>query len=798
MPVLRQRVRVQPNLAPGSVVRAGPSPFLALASQESERLARRAADYSRALAAGAEEEGLALAKRATFSESPNGTPQLPNVQLDRMGSIMRGSFNGAIEEQFVHQLRSSLKLQIGDAQNANLNDMDAFFVDAQERISRMAEDVPDGMEGVFQEIASAALADGGVSIGRRQGQNAIDNARSRFPAMVDDFTASIRQMIIGGDEEAGVALSQNVGWIDAVGSEILTDGQKQKFKEQIIFDTGEARMNVALDVENLSPPELQELQARLLAGDEQLGQFFQRANGAPDPEMMRKAAGRVSQFLGRANERQTQATKAFKLAASAQNVRDGTAENTKENREILDAELSGALSLRDATGAARGIQWQDWIDGQMSDDQRHTAVAMVKKTGMIPPSLRQALNRMENVTDPAEMHSGFLLLRDLDEQANSNGVVTSFLGEAGEKTQAIYQLASLMHGDGDPSQDSVAQAMAKVFAIEGEPWNDELLAGELNRDQSFTAGNRKLKPENAGGVVAGLVNEAVFEDQDIEPLEAERGEAASLFQTFIRAGSNFESAMQLTKQSIANRHVDSKFMAGSRRSAFAPEKHFVAPGPDTIMGALMGGLNVAGGSAVALSELLASSPFRVLPRGFRPEVDFGSRRILATPFEQMADVGIRDLINGVPDPEVRENLKSKGFLQAGRDYRLIPDRSKGIPPVYTVMMMGPNGPFPLEGVLDVRSQFKALTDLSVDAEALDQARRNRGKLLIDDGSPEAEAEWQKARRLIGEDRFRGNEKFLRGIFFGNPDGGGNGQADATQGRRLISGAAAKSRREGQN
>jgi len=736
MPVNRKRVQIKSNAGSGGVTRgarfsgSGGRAVGQAWRELGNRAARHAADYSRAMASAAEEEGLALAKAAVFSQDEMGTPQLPPNAAERMGSIARRAYDGAIEERYAHQLTTAVRAQVADAHSANLYDMDAFLDDANGRLEAMAANVPEHMQGAFQQISTGVLADQGAQIGRRQGQLAISNARDRAPLIVDDAVQiAVDNVHAGYGDRAIMIVDQIFETIDKTGPEIMGPGKKRDAKKSALLRIGVARMQQDLGLADASPAELSRIATDLELGeDEELLKYFQHEGVDFDKrELAARAANEVRQLMGEANRRQSEAQALAKEAGQIAIIRAGGARDTQKNRSLLDQDLSRRAKIRRADGNGyRPLNMYDWAN--MDAEQRHSLVSLSKDAGFRPESMDKFFRGAMRGDDPELLAAGFELYRDLREAPNSRGESgVDLTADLPEKVKEIYGIAELLHGSGTVGQEGVQEAFQLWDSLKEEgDWSDDKWAKELYPSIGggmFSGG--ALTPDNWQDRLGETIEDEIFGDVTAEPKERE--EALRIFKTYYRAGAGlygFEEAMEMTRQSMEGRWVETDYM--NRRSSYAPEKWYPEPGAGGFVDAFWK-------ADSAVNDALLD--FIGIEKGEGVFLGIGSDALTRTrlnTFDMIAHEGIKEMVENHPDALFREEYKNDGELYiGGRDYLLKP-ASKGTPPVYHVMMKGDDGTVHSIGTLDVRQKYEDLTKIDVNFRAREEALQERkGEMLVD-------------------------------------------------------------------
>ena len=220
----------------------------------------------------------------------------------------------------------------------------------------------------------------------------------------------------------------------------------------------------------------------------------------------------------------------------------------------------------------------------------------------------------------------------------------------------------------------------------------------------------------------------------------------------MRLGVSFDDAIDATEQLMRRRHVETKYMVGYERSAWAPEKHYPEP-PASSVGELGSRVMESfSGNTTAAQEWFAGVGIPDWLLGERGRIDMGSSYMLATPFERMANSEIKKLIEARPDGEaLMGGLK---FLKGGEDYQLTPIKGEGKPPVYNVVYRGENG-LPINlGRLDMREEWGKYTEFNDNAAAIlefEKRKRNEyatdpvniAAVLAEGGNPSMSEMWKR-------------------------------------------------------
>lgn len=724
MPVMRRREQVRSTVSL-SPVSARPNPMVGVAADAANQLAGMAADYARGLAVAAEDEARALAKAAAFSMNENGAPQLPLNPTERMGKIAQRTYDATIEDAFVHRMKSAIDMSIGDAESANIYDQDGFLLDADERLAKLREGIPPQYQGVFDQLATGTKVGAATGIGFRQGQMALENRRSREPAMQADALASIAEAISFGDDGMADALiAGRVETIMAAPDVVMNPGEKEKAIDEIWFDAGLRRMmrDKGLMEPGITSSKLLEIHDALLTASDPalMGYFYRPGTTDPDMEWAERAASHIMRLSGTAAKNEAAAVRRTKVQGMvAIGERGGLADGV-EAREALDLKLSENIDLRDPSGARRMIDIGDWT--RMDDATRAKAVQQIKDWGFLPASARSLFLSLERGHNPEDLTPAYLLWRDLNEQATSDGRVVPLDGVLGERLGKIFAHASALHGDGRAPDESVMAAMTIAETQEQDrSWNDEALARKLNADNGWFDGRGATTAERSRDDMRRLVIRTIFDG--IEAAPQEKDEAVSAFESYLRANNGVEKSLDLTRQLFEGRYTESRYMASAPRSSYAPEKWYPNPGLESF------------------GQLFTSWKTDMEAKGIKLE-DFPKNGLLnrldyylgngllnrrQSPFDLIADSKIREAIDAAPNGLYFGYEKGIGMMRPGEDYMLQFARQGKHGPLYNVVVNTGQGRWmPIHGfTLDVGAEYKQLTDIGDISAGLTREQRKR-------------------------------------------------------------------------
>ncbi len=744
MPVLRKREEIRSNLASqGGVIQSRPNPMVEMNRQNAAAMGRLAVDYGRTMALASEEEGRALARAAVFTTGPNGMPQMPPEITHRMGEIGARTYDNAMQERLVPQMRSALQAQISDAEAANLYDYDAFLEDANARIETMAAETPEGMEGMFQEAATDLIVGAGASIGMRMGQISVADARTRIPAQVTDLSDQIHEAVLAGDDAlAQSLLIDGLSWLDDFGPAYLSDGDLANHRNHLLLETGTARLLRDAEIANEGPltvDQLSSLSARLQTGqDPELMEYFTHEGVfTPSYEIARRAASRVQQLMGEANRIQGEQAEAARTGARAHILATGGADDTQENRNFADAYLGDRVGLTNPSGTRRAFELEDWAS--LSDQDRANAVTEIKNIGFLPTTAQQFFRAVARDQSPDMLEAGFLLYLDLRDAENSSGVAIDMTGELPQELQEIYGLVATLHGRGWVGQEGIMDAVELVHSVRDQEWDDEALLRRLVPDlEDFFSGGTfargtvfsQLEAGNAQQALRDVVIPEVF--AGIEATPDEKRQAMDLFTVYYRVGLGLEDAIEATRQGIEGRYTEAPGM-NIARSAYHPSVHYPDAATSGVAEWLGRGFQAARAGAAGAAESLLELPFQVLPEDWEPSFDLGADRLSASTFDLMADVEIRNMVEAMPEGLDRDAFSvDRDMLVMGRDYTLIYNAGSGDMPTYNVMMPDAGGVPRMVGELDLRDEWQAAAEFNVNLQSVETLRTDREGAFLEE------------------------------------------------------------------
>ncbi|MFD2175685.1 hypothetical protein [Rhodobacter lacus] len=779
MPVLVQKERVNRSFNFQPVTGGYDNPMADLPGRAAQNAAERAANFAQGMGAAAQDKGRALAKAAVFSTGPNGLPRLPPNAAAEMGSIAQRSYNAGIEDEMIHRMSVVIGAQIDDAHAANLYDAEAFAVDARQRIETLSGDVPPGFEGAFQSIWTGAMANAGASIGMRVAQQNIETSRSAQPAMNLDAIANIGDMVRGGAALPAInaAMAARVDAIWQIPEHVMTQGQKQKMVDDVYLETGYVRLLSEAHIEDgtATSSEISDLRRRLEAGnDPQVNKFFIRPDtGQFDADMARTAAGRLGAFMEDANRREAAAAKAIEMAGDLDLLNSGGAPDADKYRDLADQQMgqylpgpNGTTGLRGPNGMARPMAPEDWES--MDPSTRAVAIQAVKDNGVPNASLvsffRQLdRGRTDGDTPPLDkLHQGFLIWRDLREQPNRNGETVNMTDFVPKGVQELYTLVDALHSGGDPGQDGIEDALLRVKSMGEETWDDRELSRTMNRYRSTgflwgSVGNHQVTEDNARATMRSELFARLYDDEGIEATNAEKEQAASIYETMLRQDMDPDDAFEAVKQSMTARYQESDYMGGMR-SAYAPEKYFPRPNANSFGDLMKRAGSWAAAKGAGAVEAIAELPNAIIPNSvFRYQAEFGSAALDASPL----DLAVNDELwkqldsgkipasvsglylhineqtaraNGVDQPKQADWYYSlnpgntqRTILKPNRDYVLKFYRWAAGKPVYKAMIRDRNGNMlELPGEINPGPRYEELTRFANQASNYQNLRLKRG------------------------------------------------------------------------
>lgn len=730
MPVLRKRENIVRQL-PGGAVQAGAT-GAGWSSAFAGMLAKRAAAYGASMAAAAEDEAIALSKAATFSTGPNGLPQMPPDPTLRMGEIARRTYDHAMQERFAHQMGTAIQAQLNDAHNANFDDLDAFTADAEARLSAMALDIPPGYEGMFQQVSTGLMVDMGARIGYRQAVNLRQEMTASAPGLVDRYIAVAQEAIIADNPEgARAAAAAAITFIDSQQREVLDEREKQALRNNVYGSIAFYRLVKDLNLAEAGSGEITDLHAKVVRGDDKdVMAYFEMPDGSPaDEDVRQNVANRLNQLLGEAYARENADAKRRERENVIEDVREGHAAPTPTNAEALDFVLGGLLNM-DAP-----VTVQDWM--VMGNDDMLTAIRQVKTTGFLPDSLTRLFRMTERGNlGTADTEQAFRIFRQLQEQPNWNGKAIDLTDAIGPRTATIFSLVDALYGNGALNDATLADAIASVNGTLAEPWTNAAWMDGWNN-----GGGPRFRGDEGDfeDWAAAQIREDVYGDATV--FEKEIAQSVQQVRLLMQNGESYDDAIKLAKQMTEGRLVETRYMGNTDHSRFAPERWYADQPPEGVRELVGAAGQWVKGHSQLVGEAILNAPNAVIPNFiYVYDAELGGAATLASTFDQLASDAIQDHIEAVDDPVVKSAFETredgtgrmgKRLLEPDVDYIILPDASKGYPPVYTVNMRGPRGttvqlrnndgtPF----ILDVRADFEAAVRMNaeIDAQRLEEDR----------------------------------------------------------------------------
>lgn len=739
MPVLRKRMEVMPRVQQSGVLRSAPSPMGQVIGQVSQSMLQISERVGRVMALEAEDEGRALARAAAFTLDENGNPQMPPDIQERLGRLGRRAYDLTMEDQFGSMMNTRVQQIVNEEFINHPFDLPGAQAAAQERLAELGATVPDSFRSAFQLATESALVGATTTMSQQIQSLAIQTTANNVPVMVEQWTNTIREATIVGDEVgARGTLDAGLAILDAMPDYVLTPAQRQNYRNDLVLQTGIARMENITGVGRgeLTVGQITRLQEALFAGAEDpdfeyLQELFTApGSSTPNYQLMEQAANHLSQYLSAANQRQTAAIEAAREQGATNILLAGGGTDTAENRGRIDRTIAGDLGLTDQSGAPRAINPMDWAG--MTPGERTDALQRISDTGVPSESMNQFFRMIWNQRDVSALEAGYSLYRDMEEAPNSAGIGNDLRHMVPEDVRAIYEIMDAMTGGGEVSTYNVEQAAQLWEAQRSGPLDGEALARRLEQD-GVRNRNGGITAENAGETFRNTVLPTIFDG--IDATTEERRQAITLATALYQTGNlTVDEVAEQVRSSMSGRFVDSPYM-NDVRSSRAPEIHYNAPPATNILEWWQGVVrNDWAGFTHGLEGIAGEWWLDViipgdLWDGLGPDIDFGADRMNASPFDLIADRQIREMIDQAdwwfPD-DARYNLANRSLLRGGEDYTLIPVEGSGTPPTYHVWVQDPEtqGPRPL-GILDPREEFERLHTLDVNLRSIDGARDNR-------------------------------------------------------------------------
>jgi len=721
MPVKRERIsiadrrQVNPANAPRTNVGSAMGAM-------AEALANQANQYAQVMATEAEDKAKAWVRAAVLTTDENGMPAPPENITEGMGSIARRVYDEGIYDKMTYQMGVAIDNQINEAKNANMYDMEAFNQDASARLDSMFADVPEAMQGAYQQLRTKAMVDAGATIGRSQALLQQEVTKENWNGIVENDVDGISQnILLGNDQEAALQLEMAINSLMEEKDHILNPSEKLQKINKIMYAMSKSRVQRDFNTNDMTVAQIDGMIAELLDPEQENIEFLREyfpafdmatndlvvdADGQviPDRAAAKKFVSELQQIKGGLYAQEAREQKEREEASKVSLVADGQAPTNPSNQTRLDRILMGQLK---DVGYDGPINADTWRSGVLNEKQRTTAMYQIKRSGMIPMSLARAFRSVNSDMDDDQLANMYELYTDMRFAPSGEGNVSDISYLIPEKVLASFLVADAIHGDGGGYNEHFRDAlrMAETYQDPQNQWDLSTWNSFLNKDGFKMLGD-ELTDENLDASIDDyLINNVLDSNYRVEEL----GQARTLFKVMFQqnagmvgeyTSSNSTSALDrttsLVENAMASRFVDSDYIV--QKSMYAPEKFYPEPMPENILEVFSQLGKKALGNLIKADEQLIGdfiqwveiiNPFSPLrpPSNEVVNPDLGSARLLAGPFDFIVNDHINQLIeDGVFDP-LHMKKKDRSLWEAGVHYRLIPLEQHGYPPQYKIQML---------------------------------------------------------------------------------------------------------------
>ena len=721
MPVNRERISIadRRQINPANAPRTNVGSAMGAMA---EVLANQANQYAQVMATEAEDKAKAWVRAAVLTTDENGMPAPPENITEGMGSIARRVYDEGIYNKMTYQMGVAIDNQINEAKNANMYDMEAFNQDASARLDSMFADVPEAMQGAYQQLRTKAMVDAGATIGRSQALLQQEVTKENWNGIVENDVDGISQnILLGNDQEAALQLEMAIGSLMEEKDHILNPSEKLQKINQIMYAMSKARVQRDLNTNDMTVAQLEGLINELQDPEQEnidfLREYFPAFDMAtndlvvdadgqiiPDRAAAKKFVNELQQIKGGLYAQEAKDQREREEAGKVSLVADGQAPTNPSNQTRLDRILIGQLK---DVGYNGPINADTWRSGVLNEKQRTTAMYQMKRSGMIPMSLARAFRSVNSDMDDDQLANMYELYTDMRFAPSGEGNVSDISHLIPEKVLASFLVADAIHGDGGGYNEHFRDAlrMAETYQDPQNQWDLSTWNSFLNKDGFKMLGD-ELTDENLDASIDNyLINNVLDSNYRVEEL----GQARTLFKIMFQqnagmvgeyTASNSTSALDRTTSLVENamvsRFVESDYIV--QKSMYAPEKFYPEPMPENILEVFSQLGKKALGNLIKADEQLVGdfiqwveiiNPFSPLrpPSNEVVNPDLGSARLLAGPFDFIVNDHIDQLIeNGAFDP-LHMKKKDRSIWEAGVHYRLIPLEQHGYPPQYKIQML---------------------------------------------------------------------------------------------------------------
>ena len=721
MPVNRERISIadRRQINPANAPRTNVGSAMGAMA---ESLANQANQYAQVMATEAEDKAKAWVRAAVLTTDENGMPAPPENITEGMGSIARRVYDEGIYDKMTYQMGVAIDNQINEAKNANMYDMEAFNEDASARLDSMFADVPETMQGAYQQLRTKAMVDAGATIGRSQALLQQEVTKTNWNGIVENDVDGISQnILLGNDQEAALQLEMAIGSLMEEKDHILNPSEKLQKINKIMYAMSKARVQRDLNTNDMTVAQLDGLINELQDPEQEnidfLREYFPAFDMAtndlvvdadgqiiPDRAAAKKFVSELQQIKGGLYAQEAKEQKEREEAGKISLVADGQAPTNPSNQTRLDRILMGQLK---DVGYNGPVNADTWRSGVLNEKQRTTAMYQMKRSGMIPMSLARAFRSVNSDMDDDQLANMYELYTDMRFAPSGEGNVSDISHLIPEKVLASFLVADAIHGDGGGYNEHFRDAlrMAETYQDPQNQWDLLTWNSFLNKDGFKMLGD-ELTDENLDASIDNyLINNVLDSNYRVEEL----GQARTLFKVMFQqnagmvgeyTASNSTSALDrttsLVENAMASRFVESDYIV--QKSMYAPEKFYPEPMPENILEVFSQLGKKALGNLIKADEQLVGdfiqwveiiNPFSPLrpPSNEVVNPDFGSARLLAGPFDFIVNDHINQLIeDGAFDP-LHMKKKDRSLWEAGVHYRLIPLEQHGYPPQYKIQML---------------------------------------------------------------------------------------------------------------
>ncbi len=720
MPVNRERISIadRRQINPANAPRTNVGSAMGALA---ETLANQANQYAQVMATETEDKAKAWVRAAVLTTDENGMPAPPENITEGMGSIARRVYDEGIYDKMTYQMGVAIDNQINEAKNANMYDMEAFNEDASARLNSMFADVPEAMQGAYQQLRTKSMVDAGATIGRSQALLQQEVTKENWNGIVENDVDGISQnILLGNNQEAALQLEMAIGSLMEEKDHILNPSEKLQKINQIMYAMSKARVQRDLNTNDMTVAQLDGLINELQDPEQEnidfLREYFPAFDMAtndlvvdadgqiiPDRAAAKKFISELHQIKGGLYAQEAREQKERKEEGLTKLVADGQAPTNPTNQTRLDSVLIPVLKEVDYHGPLNADTWRS---GVLNEKQRTTAMFHMKRSGMIPMSLARAFRSVNSDMDDDQLANMYELYTDMRFAPSGEGNPSDISHLIPEKILARFLVADAIHGDGGGYNEGFREAlrMAETYEDPQNQWDLSTWSNSLKADGFKMIGDELTEDSLNDSIDQHLIKNVFDGSFRTQELIQARDFFKIMFQQhagLVGTKDSLSAATDLVRNGMKSRFVESSYIL--QKSMFAPEKHYPEPMPDNIIDAakLLG--KKALGNLIKADEKLVGNakqfyqflnPFLTPKSDDAVEPDWGSARVLATPFDMVVNQHIDDLFANNPDL-VPQHFKTKKFISFGNEgiweggvhYDLIPLEQRGYPPKFKIKML---------------------------------------------------------------------------------------------------------------